>query len=51
MPTNYQQINKIDFAIISAMPDEIAYINHIMGDGEIVKTSVGDFRVCNYNEE
>ena len=45
------QIKKVDFAIISAMPDEIAYVNRMMTDGETVSTSAGDFKICNYKEK
>ncbi len=43
------QIKKVDFAIISAMPNEIAYINSVMTDREIVTTPVGDFQICHYD--
>ncbi|OGV21230.1 MAG: hypothetical protein A2X47_14175 [Lentisphaerae bacterium GWF2_38_69] len=41
--------NKVDFAIISAIPVELDYINSILPEGEKVRTEIGDFKICDYN--
>lgn len=42
---------KVDFAIISAMPEEIAYLNTIFTDGILIRIQNFDFKICLYNDK